>query len=86
VALHEGRLFRNDGEAPSKGLTTKPRPVASGSSPCSALAHHTPRTGPRGRAVRRVLFELELAGARRLFGGPHRLVRERERNMSRMDS
>jgi len=24
VALHEGRLFRNGGEAPSNGLATKP--------------------------------------------------------------
>ena len=33
---------------PSRGLARSPRPVASGSSPCSALAHHTRRTEPGG--------------------------------------
>jgi hypothetical protein len=66
-----------------------PRPVASGSSPCSALAHHTRRTGPGGGgSVRGVgsAARTRTGRARRIFGRPHRLVRERQRNMSRMDS
>ena len=65
-------------------------PSGCGSSPCSALrpshSPNWPRAAEARRAVRVALLELELAGTRRIFGRPHRLVRERQRNMSRIDS
>jgi hypothetical protein len=74
---------------PPKAWRRSPRPVASGSSPCSALAHHTPRTGPRGGGSARgagSAARTRTGRAGRMFGRPHRLVRERQRNMSRIDS
>jgi hypothetical protein len=86
----EGRLFRNGGEAPSKGLAMKPEAAREriitllGPSPIT-LDEPGPAADPR-RAVRVALLELELAGRVEYFGRPHRLVRERQPNMSRMDS
>ena len=69
---------------PLKAWRRRPRPVASGSSPCSAR-----RTGPSGRGSARgagCAARTRIGRARRIFGRPHRLVRERQRNMSRMAS
>ena len=66
VALHEGRLFRNGGEAPSQGLATKPEAGRERIiTLLSPSAHHTRRTGPGGEGSARgevALLELELAG------------------------
>jgi hypothetical protein len=74
---------------PLEAWQRSPRPVASGSSRCSALAHHTRRTGPGGGGWARGAggaARTRTGRARRIFGRPHRLVRERQRNMSRMAS
>jgi hypothetical protein len=64
VALHEGRLFRNSGEAPSKGPATKPEAgrerIITLLGPCPSHSANWP--GAAGRAVRVVLLELELVG------------------------
>jgi len=90
VALHEGRLFRNGGEAPSQGLATKPEAGRERIiTLLSPSAHHTRRTGPGGEGSARGASgaaRTRTGRARRIFGRPHRLVRERQRNLSRMDS
>ena len=67
---------------------TKPRPRASGSSPCSALrqSRSTNWLGPRRHqraTVRVALLELEAGGAHRIFGRSGRVARDRQRNLSR---
>jgi hypothetical protein len=61
---------------PLKAWRRRPRPVASGSSPCSAR-----RTGPSGRGSARgagCAARTRIGRAHRIFGRPHRLARERQ--------
>jgi hypothetical protein len=62
VALREGRLFRNGGEAPSNGLATKPEAGRERARPLPITLHELARAAEARRAVRVVLFELEPAG------------------------
>jgi hypothetical protein len=66
VVSHEGRLFRNGGEAPYKGLATKPEAgrerIITVLGHCPSHSTNWPGAAEAGRAVRVVLLELELAG------------------------
>jgi hypothetical protein len=71
---------------PLKVLTTKPEAgrerIITVLGPCPSHSTNWPaRARGAGSAAR-----TRTGRARRIFGRPHRLVRERERNMSRMDS
>ena len=67
--MHEGRLFRNGSEAPSKGLATKPEARAGHhlAQPLPITLHDLARAAEA--AVRVALLELELAGGVEYLAG-----------------
>ena len=66
MALHEGRLFRNGGQAPTKGPATNPEAgrerIIILLSPSPITLDELARAAKAPRAVRVALLELEVVG------------------------